>query len=84
MNSSKAFEEVVEYLESVIRGEQELDYNEIGKIALCPAPLFQRIFMFVSGISIVEYVRKRRLTLAAHDLQTSESSVLDIAIAYGF
>lgn len=84
MNSNKAFDEVISYLEKIARSDCEIDYNEISKIAMSPAALFQRIFIFVTGISISEYVRKRRLTLAAYDLRNNDISVLDVAIKYGF
>lgn len=84
MNSSKAFDDVVLFLEKTIYDGSEVDYKEISKIALSPTALFQRIFIFVSGISISDYVKKRRLTLAGHDLKDNDSSVLDIAIKYGF
>lgn len=84
MNSSKAFDDVIDYLEKVIFDGGEIDYDEISKIAMSPAALFQRIFIFVSGISISDYVRKRRLTLAGNDLKNIDISVLDVAIKYGY
>ena len=84
MNSSKTFDEVIQYLEKSIFEGSEIDYNEISKIAMSPAALFQRIFIFVSGISIADYVRKRKLTLAGYDLKNSDITVLDVAIKYGF
>ncbi len=84
MNSSKTFDDVIQYLEKSITDGSEIDYNKISKIAMSPAALFQRIFIFVSGISIADYVRKRRLTLAGYDLKNSDITVLDVAIKYGF
>jgi AraC-like DNA-binding protein/predicted transcriptional regulator YdeE len=84
MQSSKAFDDVILYLEKVILNGGDVDYNEISKIAGSPAALFQRIFIFVSGISISDYVRKRKLTVAGHDLKDIDISVLDAAIKYGF
>lgn len=84
MNSIKVFDEVILYLEKIILDGSEIDYEEISKIAMSPAALFQRIFIFVSGISISEYVRKRRLTLAGHDLKAKDVSILDVAVKYGF
>ena len=84
MNSSKTFDDVIQYLEKSITDGSEIDYNEISKIAMSPAALFQRIFIFVSDISIADYVRKRRLTLAGYDLKNSDITVLDVAIKYGF
>ncbi len=84
MNSSKAFDDVIIYLEKTILNGGEINYDEISKIAMSPVTLFQRIFIFVSGISIADYVRKRRLTLAGNDLKNNNISVLDAAIKYGF
>jgi AraC-like DNA-binding protein/predicted transcriptional regulator YdeE len=84
MNSSKAFDDVILYLEKTICDGCEIDYNDISKITMSPAALFQRIFIFVSGISISDYVRKRRLTLAGHELKDNDISVLDVALKYGF
>ncbi|TLG72938.1 helix-turn-helix domain-containing protein [Culicoidibacter larvae] len=84
MKSSKAFDEVILYLETCIINGSEIDYNEISKITLSPASLFQRIFIFVSGVSMSDYVRKRRLTLAGYDLRNSDISALDAALKYGF
>lgn len=84
MNSSKAFDDVILYLEKIIAEGCEIDYNEISKITRSPAALFQRIFIFVSGISIADYVRKRRLTLAGHELRNNGISVIDAAVKFGF
>ena len=84
MNSSKTFNDVILYLEKIIPDGCEIDYHEISRIAMSPAALFQRIFNFISGISISDYVRKRRLTLAGYDLKNTDISVLDAAVKYGF
>lgn len=84
MNSSKVFDDVIMYLEKIALEGCDIDYNEISKIVMSPVALFQRIFIFVSGISISDYMRKRRLTIAGHELKNSDISVLDIAIKYGF
>ena len=36
------------------------------------------------GITIKEYIRKRRLSLAVYDLQNSDKKITDIAFKYGF
>jgi AraC family transcriptional regulator len=84
MNSSKAFDDVAAYLEGIAYSGNDIDYGEIARIAASPAALFQRIFTFVAEVSISEYVRKRRLTIAGHELANSDSSVLDVAVKYGF
>lgn len=84
MNSSKTFDDVIQYLEKSIFDGCEIDYNEISKITMSPAALFQRIFIYISGVSMADYVRKRKLTLAGYDLKKGDISVLDAAIKYGF
>lgn len=84
MDNLNAFERVVEYLESIIPSSDEVDYSVISKNAGCPAPLFQRIFTYISGISVSEYIRRRRLTLAGHDIRSSNEKIIDIATKYGF
>ncbi|NEW08592.1 helix-turn-helix domain-containing protein [Paenibacillus sp. SYP-B3998] len=84
MDNLNTFECVVEYLENIIPCSDEVDYSVISKIAGCPAPLFQRIFVYITGITISEYVRKRRLTLAGYELRTSSEKIIDIAVKYGF
>ena len=80
----KAFDDVIAYLEKISDSDGVVDYNEIAKLAICPAALFQRVFSFVAGVSISEYVRKRRLTLAAQELRDTDRTVLEVAIKFGF
>ena len=84
MNNSKVFDDVIRYVEQTIQDGTEVDDAEIARITMIPAALFQRVFIFLSGVSIADYVRKRKLTLAGQALQSSDSSVLDIAIQFGF
>ena len=42
------------------------------------------LFKIVCGMTIMEYVRNRRLTLAAQDLSASDASILDLAFKYGY
>ena len=42
------------------------------------------LFKIVCGMTIMEYVRNRRLTLAAQDLSASDASILDLACKYGY
>ena len=45
---------------------------------------FARIFKGVTGLSPMDYVRKRRLSAAARDVAKSAESILDIAVKWGF
>jgi len=62
----------------------EIDYEEIARLALCSEYHFKRMFSFLAGISLSEYIRRRRLTLAAQDLTNRHVRVIDVAVKYGY
>lgn len=74
--------EAINYIEDNIKGD--IDYEQAAKIACCPNYHFQRMFAFITEVPISQYVRRRRLTLAAFELQQSNKSVIDIALEYGY
>lgn len=63
---------------------EKIDYKKVARIARCSEYHFRRMFSFLSGISLSEYIRRRRLTLAAIDLKNSDLRIIDIAIKYGY
>lgn len=63
---------------------EELDYTKLGKIAGCSAYHFQRMFTYMAGITLSEYIRKRKMSLAAVDLQGGQKKVIDVAEKYGY
>lgn len=62
----------------------EIDYEHLGKIACCSAFHFQRMFTYMAGIPLSEYIRRRRMSLAAVDLQGGDAKIIDIAGKYGY
>ncbi|WP_338706985.1 AraC family transcriptional regulator [Paenibacillus amylolyticus] len=72
----------LDYIEMNLVGEIEL--KEIAQCAYCSSYQFQRMFSFITNVSLAEYIRRRRLTLAAIELQNSDRRVVDIAIKYGY
>lgn len=42
----------------------DIDFREVARLALCSAYHFKRMFSFLAGITLSEYIRRRRLTLA--------------------
>ena len=63
---------------------ENLDIREIAKKAFLSPFYFQRIFGAICGISVGEYIRSRRLTLAGEELAGSNARVIDIAAKYGY
>ena len=76
------FNNVINYIEENIT--QQIDYGEIAKIACCSSYHFQRMFTYMEGIPLSEYIRKRKMSLAAVDLQSGNEKVIDIAGKYGY
>ncbi|WP_127592933.1 AraC family transcriptional regulator [Paenibacillus lautus] len=72
----------LDYIELNISGQ--IDLTEIARQACCSSYQFQRMFSFITDVTLAEYIRRRRLTLAAIDLLNSDTKVIDIAIKYGY
>lgn len=70
------------YMEEHLDGE--ISYEEAAKIACCSTFYFQRMFSYVAGISLSEYIRRRRMTQAAFELQNTDLKVIEIAMKYGY
>lgn len=62
---------------------QAPDYDALARIACCSSYHFQRMFAYLSGMPLSEYIRRRRMSLAAVDLLQGEK-VLDVALKYGY
>ena len=62
----------------------EIDYEELGKVACCSSYHFQRMFAYMAGVPLSEYIRKRKMSLAVVDLLDGEEKVVDIALKYGY
>lgn len=72
----------VDYIEEHIA--EDMDMNEIAKIVYCSPYQFGRVFSYVVGVSLSEYIRRRRLSLAAIELRTGNAKVIDVAMKYGY
>lgn len=68
---------IEEHLTDVIDGER------LGQIAHCSYYHYQRVFSFVAGVPLAEYIRRRRLSQAAMELQ-QQHKVIDVALKYGY
>ncbi|MBK5470383.1 MULTISPECIES: AraC family transcriptional regulator [Bacillus] len=82
MDSLKNMNAAMQYIEDNLT--HEIDFKEVAKIAFCSEYHFKRMFSFLAGISLSEYIRCRRLTLAAFELKDSNAKVIDVAIKYGY
>ncbi len=72
----------VQYIEEHLTGE--IDYGCLARIACCSTYHYQRMFTYMAGLPLAEYIRRRRLSLAAVDLQSGGARVIDVAEKYGY
>lgn len=72
----------VNYIEEHLA--DEIDYEQAARIAYCSTYHFQRMFAYMANQPLSEYIRRRRMSLAAVDLQNGVGNVLNIAIKYGY
>ena len=72
----------INYIEEHIT--EEISYDELAQIACCSTYHFQRMFTYIAGVSLSEYIRRRNMSLAAVDLQGSNEKIIDISLKYGY
>lgn len=72
----------LQYIEENLAGD--IDFKEVARQACCSEYHFKRMFSFLAGVTLSEYIRRRRLTLAAFELNTSDIKVIDVAVKFGY
>ncbi|WP_310603499.1 effector binding domain-containing protein [Anaerosporobacter sp.] len=82
MNILIILNEVVEYIEKNL--EDKINYEEITKISGYSWFYIQRLFSGITDITLAEYIRRRRMTLAASEIMDSGIRILDLAVKYGY
>lgn len=81
MDWTAQLNQAMEYLEAHL--PETPDYDQLARIACCSSYHFQRMFTYLAGVPLSEYLRRRRMSRAAEDLQ-SGGRVLDTALRYGY
>lgn len=72
----------MDYLEEHLEGE--IDYQTLARCTGVSLGTLQRLFPLLAGITLTDYIRRRRLTLAGKDLAQTDARVIDIATKYGY
>jgi AraC family transcriptional regulator len=82
MSEIKQLQDAIDYIERNIT--EDLKCSDIAKQAYMSTFHFQRLFSILCGYTVGEYIRNRRLSLAAIEIQSSQKSMIDIAFQYGY
>lgn len=82
MEWTKAIQEAVAYMERHITEDITM-YDVANHVNISPF-YFHKGFSILCGYSVTEYIRMRRLALAGEELLSSDITVMDLAMKYGY
>lgn len=82
MEPLKQLNLAMHYIESNLAGE--IDFQKVSQLACCSEYHFRRMFSFLCGMTLGEYVRRRRLAQAALELRLGNIKIIDLAVKYGY
>lgn len=82
MDWISGIQNAINYIEDHIT--EEIDYEAVAKQSFSSGFHFQRVFSILCGMTLGEYIRNRRLSLAGAELAASNAKVIDIAAKYGY
>ncbi len=82
MDWIKSIQRAIDYTEAHLT--EDIDYDAVAKQAYSSSFHFQRVFSILCGFTLGDYIRMRRLSLAADELLNSDEKVIDIALKYGY
>ncbi|WP_100330132.1 AraC family transcriptional regulator [Bacillus xiapuensis] len=78
----ESLQRAINYMEENLL--EDITMDDISRMANSSGFHFQRTFSLLTGISVGEYLRRRRLTLAADELCRTNAKIIDIALKYGY
>jgi AraC family transcriptional regulator len=82
MDTLKQFNLAMHYIETHLT--EDIDFQKIAQLACCSEYHFRRIFSYLSGMSLTDYIRQRRLSEASVELQHTHLRIIDLAVKYGY
>lgn len=82
MNWIQCLSKAIRYIEEHLTDEINID--NVSNQSYASSSNFQLVFHLVMGMTVGEYIRNRRLSLAAQDLLKPDSKIIDVAIRYQY
>ena len=82
MDDFKNFNKALEFIDNHL--DSEITERDIYQLTSYSYNVFSRIFSVLSGIPLGEYIRSRKLSAAAIELQEEHTKVVDVAMKYGY
>lgn len=63
---------------------EQISLNEVASKAYCSLSYFHNVFHFMTGISLKEYIRNRRMVSSAYELVNSNTKIINLAYKYQY
>ncbi len=82
MKNLECLQRAVDYMEEHLN--RSMNMTEIAEASYLSERTLAELFSSMTGMSVMDYVRKRRLSLAAEDILHTEEKILDISYRYGY
>ena|GEM_PF-814545 len=78
----KNMNNAMDYIEANLT--ENIDLVKVAEIAFCSLSRFQHMFTFVTDITVMEYIRNRRMSVSAKELLDSDIKIVDLSFKYGY
>lgn len=82
MNWLESIEEAIGYIESHLK--YDFSIEDVASHVYMSSGYFQKAFSMLCGFTVSEYIRNRRLAEAGMELLSSNETIIDIALMYGY
>lgn len=82
MNWIQNISRAITFIEANIM--KEITIDEIAQVAYASSPYFQRLFNLTIGMTVGDYIRNRRLSLAGQEILKSNENLIDVAFRYHY
>ena len=82
MDNIEGFQKLIEYIEEHLT--EPTDYKEMARILAVSEQSLQRIFVFITNMSLAEYIKRRRFSRAYEELRSTDIKIIDLALKYQY
>lgn len=82
MNWFELVNQATAYIEEHIT--EDIILEDIAKKCNVSYHYFSKTFTLITGFTLKEYIRNRRITLSSYEVSNTDHRILDIAIKYGY
>lgn len=82
MSHYNRIQNAVDFIEENL--SKPISLTDVSKAAFSSLSYFHRVFYFMTGYTVKEYIRRRRLSQAAYQLHCTKLSIIDIALNAGY